>query len=232
MADGFRSGCYALGALSWLVALGGCANTEKRMDEELQELVQWLPGHYDNSAQVQSDQHQGVKPAHDAVALDILQIDAPMIGDNAFYLQETAPDDPRRIFVQRVLLFAVVNKDIVQTSFTLVDPQRWRSRQLDADLFKSLMTQDVRTVKGCSLRWKKTAARFTATNDPKLCHVPSRVGSGQAQLDVRAELAAEEYSIAEIGLDQAGHLLWGRRDEPFYRFRKQAREPPGADQTE
>ncbi len=214
------SACCAAVAL---VALG-CASKGPVPDADLKELTQLLPGHYDNQAQVQADDHQGVRPPHDALALDIVPIDAPMIGQNAFYLQESAADDPRRITAQRVLVFGVVNKEIVETTWTFADPYRWRNGQRNPDLFMSLLTADVNSAKGCSLRWKKKEGKFVGTNEPKTCHdAPGFVG--QAQIDLRGEIGPDELAFAELAFDKSGHLVRGRQDEPFFRFKKQSREP-------
>lgn len=203
--------------------LGGCASKETNPDADLQELVQLFPGHYDNLAQVQADLARGVQPPHDALALDIVPVDSPMIGENAFYVQETVAGDPRRVTGQKIVVFGVVKKQVVQTDFTLLDPLRWRNGQRNPDLFKSLITPDVRSAKGCSLRWKHKEAHFEGSNDPKTCH--GRVaGTGMAQIEARAELSPEGYSTAELAYDKPGHLARGRQDDPFYRFRKQSRE--------
>ncbi|HEY3784601.1 MAG TPA: chromophore lyase CpcT/CpeT [Steroidobacteraceae bacterium] len=197
-------------------------------EEELVELLQWFPGHYDNTAQYQADLHQGIQPPHDARSIDIVPIDAPMIGDHVFYLQESVADDPRRVTAQQIIVFGVVKKDIVQTAWSLAEPRRWRDGQRDPDLFKSLMTADVRSTKGCSLRWKRAEGKFVGADEPKTCHGASG-SSGLAHVEYRAELGPEEYATAELAFDNAGHLVRGRRDEPFYRFRKQARDPAEGD---
>jgi hypothetical protein len=214
-------------AVTIMMALGGCATQAGLREAELQEMLQLLPGHYDNAAQVQSDAQHGVQPPHEALALDIVPIDAPMIADHVLYMQEYVTGDPRRVTAQKVLMLGVVNKDIVETVQTLSDPQRWRNGQLTPELFSSLMVQDVYSVKGCSLRWKRKDSGFAGANDPKTCHGPGRGGGGLAQIDYRAELAPEELALAELAFDAGGHLVLGRQDEPFYRFRKQVKESPG-----
>lgn len=211
--------CAALIATATAVAKGPSP------EQELAELLQWLPGHYDSTAQEQSDVRGGVRPPHEALALDIVSIDAPMIGPHAFYLQESAADDPRRVTAQRILLFAIVKKDIVESSWTLVEPHRWRNGQRNPDLFKGLLTEDVHAFKGCSLRWTRDGEHFRAVNDPKTCHDLAGVSAGQSEVELRAELAPEEYAYAELAFDKSGHLVRGRRDEPFYRFRKQSQSP-------
>ena len=208
-----------------LVAWGG---KQPKPEEQLPELLQWLPGHYDNTVQYQADIRQGIDPPHDARAIDIVPIDAPMIGEHVFYLQESVADDPRRVTAQRIIVFGVVKKDIVQTEWSLTEPRRWRDGQRNPELFKSLMVEDVRSTKGCSLRWKRAEGKFVGVDDPKSCHGASG-GTGLAHVELRAELGPEEYATAELAYDNSGHLVRGRRDEPFYRYRKQPRDPGEAD---
>ena len=47
--------------------------------------------------QVQADIAKGVQPPHEALALDIVPIDAVMIGENVFYVQESIAGDPKRV---------------------------------------------------------------------------------------------------------------------------------------
>jgi hypothetical protein len=206
------------------VALTGCASTEEKPDVALQELVLMFPGHYDNTAQVEADVAHGVQPSHDALALDIVPIEAIMIGENVFYVQESVAGDPKRVLGQKVVMFGVVKKDIVQTDYSLSEPHRWRNGQLNPDLFKGLMTQDVHSIKGCSLRWKRSEGHFVGANDPKTCHWRAGGAGGIAQIQSRAELGPLEYATAELAFDKPGHLAQGRTDEPFYRFRKQSHE--------
>ena len=205
--------------------LAGCASNEPKPDVEVLEIVQMLPGHYDNTAQVQADIAKGVQPPHEALALDIVPIDAVMIGENVFYVQESIAGDPKRVLGQKVVMFGVVKKKIVQTDFALAEPHRWRNGQFNPDLFKAIMTQDVRSTKGCSLRWKRgESGNFEGANDPKTCHNRAGGAGGVAVIEFRAELGPIEYATAELAFDKPGHLAIGRQDEPFYRFRKQSRD--------
>src|SRR5882724_11627784 len=180
------------------LALGGCASTQEKPDVAIQELVLMFPGHYDNTAQVEADLAHGVQPPHEALALDIVPIEAIMLGENVFYVQESIAGDPKRVLGQKVVMFGVVKKKIVQTDFALAEPHRWRNGQYNPDLFNGIMTQDVRSIKGCSLGWKRAdSGIFEGANEAKTCHNRAVGGSGVAPIDLRAELGPSEYSTAE-----------------------------------
>ena len=124
-------------ALASLLATSSASAKEPKADVEILELVQMFPGHWDNSAQVQAEAAKGVKP-HEALVLDIVPIEAIMLGDNVFYVQESIAGDPNRVLGQKVVMFGVVKGKIVQTDFALNEPTRWRNGQNNPDLFKGL----------------------------------------------------------------------------------------------
>jgi hypothetical protein len=198
----------------------GPASAGDKPEVVLQEILQMFPGHYDNTAQVQSELTKGVAAPHDAVVLDIVPIEAIMIGENVFYVQESVAGEPNRVLGQKIVAFGVVKKNVTQTDYSLSEPHRWRNGHLDPDLFKGLMIQDVHLSKGCSLIWKRKEDNLLGANDPKTCHTRAAGASGVAAIQLKAELGPIEYSTSEQVYDKAGHLAGGRETEPFYRFRK------------
>jgi hypothetical protein len=199
-------------------ALAACENTTEVREAELNELVGWLPGLYDNSAQVAADKSAG-RPPHDATTLSIVPVYAPFLADLTFYVQETVGDASRRISAQRVLTFEVLDEQIVQGTYSLLDPGRWRSGSANPDLFKSLMPQDVKLQSGCDLVWEKKDDLFTGANDRTRCRLQRGTG-GLAFVESRAELTPDELALSDRAYNAAGKLLTGREDDPFYRFRK------------
>ncbi len=67
-----------------------------RGEAALNELVALLPGSYDNIAQARTC------PDHSSLRLVIAPVQAPLVGDHVFYMQEMAGDDPRRVLSQRL----------------------------------------------------------------------------------------------------------------------------------
>jgi CpeT/CpcT family (DUF1001) len=211
------------GLIASLLLIGGASSKEPKADVEILELVQMFPGHWDNSAQVQEESAKGIRP-HEALALDIVPIEAIMLGDHVFYVQESIAGDPNRVLGQKVVMFGVVKGKIVQTDFALNEPHRWRNGQNNPDLFKGIMIQDVRSIKGCSLRWKRSeSGDFEGTNEAKTCH-NRVVGVGVAAIELKAELGATEYATSEQPVDKSGRPIGVQQADPFYRFRRLSRD--------
>jgi hypothetical protein len=203
-----------------LLALGGCTAQRDLRKVELAELVGWLPGQYDNKEQVARDAQNG-KPLHTALALALLRIDAPYVGDHVFYSQEMAADDPRRVTAQRVLAFDVADDaKIVQRTYLLNEPARWRDGQLDPDLFKSLTLPDVKNLAGCELVWTKSGERFTGANNRQTCRTSSRLTGESVLTEMRAELGPAELFLGERAYSLSGEPVGADAEQALYRFQK------------
>ncbi len=174
MADGGSrtppQGCRLATVATLLgLALGGCTGQTKIYEGELTQLLAVFPGHYDNSAQAEQDARSGKRPPHDAIALVIVHVYTPRLGHYVYFAQESAADDPRRVFTQKMYSFQVDDKKgIVETLYEFVEPQRWREGLQNKDLFTSIMSDDVRA-EACQLFWKKTTDGFVANHDAKVC---------------------------------------------------------------
>jgi hypothetical protein len=171
MADAAARGIAVRGAALALalLLLPACTDQTKVHESELSELLVVLPGHYDNTAQVEADAHNHRSPPHDAVALTITHVFTPRLGHHVYYAQESAADDPRRVFSQKMYSFAVDEKrGIVETLFEFVEPVRWRDGQQNKDIFTVVTTDDVQP-ESCQLLWKKKDDGFVATHDSKAC---------------------------------------------------------------
>lgn len=210
----------ALAAACCSLALGGCASQSDLRTVELAQLSGWLPGRYDNKDQVAQDTRAGRK-VHETLAVVIVRIDAPFIGDHVFYFQEMAADDPRRVTAQRVLAFDVSdNAKIVQSVFVLAEANRWRDGQLNPDIFTSLMMPDVRRLAGCEVIWTKSGEHFAGAGNRQTCRTSSRMSGETVLIESQTELDANEFAMGERSYDLSGHLVQNNLEEPLYRFQK------------
>jgi hypothetical protein len=79
----------------WLL-LAACASQPKPDAIFISELAAMLPGSYDNLAQSRAGS------GHAALRLVVAPVQAPLVGDHVFYVQEMAAEDPRRVLAQRL----------------------------------------------------------------------------------------------------------------------------------
>lgn len=205
-----------------LVLLAGCANQKEKADVEVDALVAMLPGSYDNLAQSRAAGNE-----HPALRLMVAPVQAPLVGDHVFYVQEFAADDARRVLAQRLYVVespADGQKPIMaQLDFT--EPNRWRDGHLNRDLFRGLMPQDLRPRAGCGMTWTRSTTGFTAENDPKSCRVSSRTTGEALKAEQRIELTGDGLALLDQHRDAAGTLMVGTEKDPWYRFSRRADAP-------
>ena len=182
------------------VALGGCASQQELRKQELAVLGAQLPGGYDNLQQAQADAAAGRAGAHAAQALVILKLRAPLVGDDVFYVRETAAEDVRRVTSERIWsLNLSADQKIVATVARFEEPDRWRIGAENPDLFRSLLLRDLRTIEGCELLWQKTAQGYSGDTIGNGCR---RGGAAGAPPQIQHwRLAGDELDLSEAAAD-------------------------------
>jgi hypothetical protein len=233
----------AIGLTLAAACLTGCATMKKnhQRDVDYAQFSRWLPGTYDNAAQVKADLQKGVRHPHDAVELAVIPTESIEVGQDSFYLQETASDNSLRVLSQRVVVFKETEKGFVEVIYSLLEPMRWRDGPHEPDMFEGLTTRDLKLANGCELTWNRVetdtdkhakkltkeeekkaaeANRYEGKNDSKRCQMTSHAVMGLVNVELRGELSSKELALAELQYDSDGKLLQGSSDEPFYRFHK------------
>jgi hypothetical protein len=230
---GQRTRAWASSALSVLcvgaaAALFACAAARETKEQglALAQITRWLPGTYSNVAQHEADVKAGKAP-HEALTVVIVPIDSPIMGAHAFYLQEMAADDPRRVMAQQILSFELNDKGKIRESLaTLVEPRRWRDANLNPELLTALVLEDLTPMSGCDIFWTKAPEGFVGANEPLRCHTASRTSAAAARTALRAELKSTELALSEQSFDANGVLVQGRAEDPLYRLQKGAVNKP------
>lgn len=200
--------------------LAACATSPARQRAELAALGAALDGRYDNLLQVQAERQDGTARPHEAIALEIVRVQALLVGDDVYFVREVAADDPRRVFSQRIWVLAS-DRDggITQTVYRFAEPDRWRSGAASPELFHALLQRDLVALPGCELRWERTARGFRGTNQPSTC-TQTGEGSGLLQIEQTLRLEGDELDYSERTLDLAGRTVSGWTAEAPYRFRR------------
>lgn len=185
----------AAAAVTAVAVLAGCAGQRKRAQADLVQLSAWFPGFYDNQAQVRADRKAG-RPAHASRVLAVVPVDATLIGEHVFYVQEATAARPRHVTMQRLVSFVATQGGLVESLWAFTDPKRWLGADLSPELFTALQPGDLRPLRGCDLKWTRNGGRFTASNDPNACRMVSPRTGNVAAIDMRIELGADALAIS------------------------------------
>jgi hypothetical protein len=193
----------------------------KKEDIFLAQLAGMLAGSYDNIAQSRRDAD------HPAVRLMIVPVQAPLVGEKVFYVQEMASDDPRRVFSQKIFVLNVIprREQAVLTQLDLKEPLRWRDGQNNRDLFRSMLMQDLHARPGCDLLWQRDAEGFKAALQANACRTSSRSTGETLKVDLRMQLGADTLNVFEQQRDAAGVLVGGDLSDPWFRHARRGDAP-------
>ena len=202
-----------------LLASGCGANNKALREEDLARIAEWLPGAYDNRAQVDADLARNVTDVHAPIALDIVVVEAKIIGKQTYYVQQSDAMSPQRVLSQQLYSFEKTSDDkaIAQTIYNFKEPERWIRGHGRPDIFKSIVSDDLSTTSGCELKWEFADEKFTGHSSAASCR---SVGGSGARTEVKIELTPTEFKSSERAFDSAGNVITGRRDDPFFEFRK------------
>jgi CpeT/CpcT family (DUF1001) len=135
-------------------ALTACASQADKEQAELTELSLVLPGVYSNPEQV----------------LLVLNVFVPMMGGTMFYVRESAANDPRRVYSERMWnLDTSSSGHPVAMVYAFDQPDRWHDGAENPELFRAMLQQDLRPLPGCELIWEKTERGYHATSASPRC---------------------------------------------------------------
>lgn len=187
------AGCGAL-------ALSACASQADLRKADLAALSIQLPGDYRNPRQ----------------ELTIVRLAAPMVGDQVFYVRETMADDSRRVISERVWsLDVAAGARILAVAYALDEPERWRGGAESPELFRSLLTRDLRSLPGCEMEWQKSPRGFVARGTSAFCPQSWRLEGDELSFSDRPDAAGTIGAAMPPG----GH-------DPYFHFRRGAGSQP------
>ncbi len=210
----------ALAAL--LVMCAGCGPNEKLLrEEDLSRLGEWLPGTYDNRAQVDEDLARNAAEIHEPIRMVIVPVAAPIIGEYIYYAESSDAMNTRNVTDQRLYSFEITsdNMSIAHTIYRFKEPDRWAGGTDREDIFKSLVRDDLSTQSGCELKWEFKDEHFVGQSSKTSCKSAPKAGLSR-KVEIVYELEEETLNLSERSFDSKGNLVEGRKEDPLYRFRK------------
>ena len=198
------------------------AGSKKKEEFFLGELTAVLPGSYDNLAQSRADGAD-----HPALRLIIAPVEAPLVGEHVYYVQEMAANDVRRVLAQRLYVLNSVPKkeQATLTQLDLKEPSRWRDGHLNRDLFRGMLVEDLRARPGCDLLFERDGKIGFKAAVGSACRASSRDTGETLRVEQRMQLGAELLAIFEQHRDAAGTLVFGAASDPWFRYIRRADAP-------
>lgn len=207
---------------SIIICLFGGLNAQEKnnpnvLQRDLEELLNWFPGEYDNHQQVYKEamlntskerRHRQTHHIFHPVQLDF-------IPGLKLYAQQSQHYNLADIYRQRIYAFTVdeAEKAIRLTIYTPKEPTKFKNAHLNASIFEKLTEEDFYLKPGCEVFWKKEKDHFRGYLKENACNYYSEKFGKQVYLNETLILRKDALLLDDTAVDSEGNLVFGVADK-------------------
>jgi len=208
-----------LGSLAALAALAlflvAAPATADSLEYELELMMDWFAGEFDNHQQHVDEIEAETPPEqpHEWIHSIFQPVELPVFGDRVFYVEQYIEGDPTNIYRNRIYSFSI-NEEVEAIQLTIYsfkDHEAVIGAHLDPTKLEGLTMDDVRTLPGCEVFWKKQADNFIGWMPDGACRVTSRRSGKIIVIDDDLVLTKNEIWIGDRAEDEDGNYIFGNK---------------------
>ena len=185
--------------------------------EQLDQLVDWFTGEFNNFEQYEEDiyakeiEGKDITP-HYHIHSIFAPIKSEKLGKYVFHVQQSKGDDLTRIFRQRLYIFELNDNSQIELSiYKYKDSEKYLGLHKDLELQTQLTSQDLINT-NCKLIWEKNGEEFIARNKDEKCKTYSERFKKDIFVVDSIVLTNNHISILDRIYDSTGKLIMGRAD--------------------
>lgn len=215
----FRLGIFAAIAVLCLNngALSASNPHSAGLQSDLEEMLRWFPGTYDNHRQV-------YRQAIENVAAELRQrhtnhVFSPLrmtgIPGHTLYAQQYQHFDPKDLYRQRIYSLEVdeAEQAIRLTIYTPKDPSRLTDAHLDPSKVADMTVNDFILKPGCEVYWKRAETQFEGYLKKNTCSYYSTSFDTRVFLNETLILRPDALILHDRAVDAEGNLVFGSADK-------------------
>jgi hypothetical protein len=185
------------------------------LEEDLELMMSWFAGEFDNHLQVVEEKEAENPPEqfHEWIHSTFAPVDLPEFGEHVFYVEQYIEGDPTNIYRNRIYSFSVDDdEDAIQlTIYSFKDHEAVVGAHADPSKLEGLTMDDVRSLPGCEVFWKKQDDHFIGYMPDGACRVPSRRTGKIIVIDDDLKLTPDEIWIGDRATDEDGNYVFGNK---------------------
>ncbi len=187
------------------------------LQSDMEEMLRWFPGTYDNHRQV-------YRQAVDKVAPELRQrhtnhVFAPLritgIPGRTLYAQQYQHYDPKDLYRQRIYSLEVdeAEQAIKLTIYTPRDPSLLTDAHLDPSKVADMTADDFILKPGCEVYWKRAETQFEGYLKENACSYFSTSFDTRVFLNETLILRPDALILHDRAVDAKGNLVFGSADK-------------------
>ncbi len=187
------------------------------LEEDLEELLEWFPGVYDNHRQVYRQAVEKVpeelRQRHTNHIFRPLSIAG--IPGRTLYAQQSQDYDLTDLYRQRIYSFTVdpAEQAIRLTIYTPRDPARLTDAHLDHSKVADMSMDDFYLKPGCEVFWRKVEGQFDGILKTNACSYFSEMFGKRVYLNETLTLRPDALILHDRAVDAEGNLVFGSADK-------------------
>jgi len=205
-----------IGAASVLPLLAACATSQAApagLEAQLDELLAWFPGTYENHQQVYGEAIADLPASerHRHRHHTFQPVSIAGIPGRQIYAQQYQHYDPQDLYRQRVYSFTI-NPDeqaIQLTIYTPNDPGQLTDMHLDPAQQAALSGDDFFLKPGCEVYWQKTGDQFEGYLKDGACSYYSERFETEIFLNETLIMRRDALLLDDSAVDGDGNLIFG-----------------------
>ena len=206
-------------ALSALLPVGVVAqeNVTASLEADLEELLEWFPGTYDNRRQVYrqalEEVPEDMRQRHTNHIFQPLTITG--IPGRTLYAQQSQHYDLTDLYRQRIYSFTIDEEEqaIRLTIYTPRDPSRLTDAHLDPSKVADLTADDFFLKPGCEVFWRRGDEQFDGLLKTNACSYYSERFATRVYLNETLTLRPDALILHDRAVDGDGNLVFGSADK-------------------
>lgn len=212
------------------VEVPGPAAQQQMLAAELETLLDWLEGSFDNRQQVElgenflHDAPPAAERAPDLLFPVFARVAAPALGAHVVYLQWPMGSADGRLQRQRIWAFELdpASNAVLMDFFTLREPERWRDAHLAPDSATLELTRDdvIPYPPACRLPFRRHADVFIGEIPRGACRIVSQQTRTDMTINARVIVARDQVWYDESGVRADGSIVFQVPASGSYQFRR------------
>jgi hypothetical protein len=185
------------------------------LEDDLELMMTWFEGEFDNHLQYleETEAEEPPEQPHEWIHSIFHPVELPEFGENVFYVEQYIDGDPANIYRNRIYSFSI-NEEVEAIQLTIYsfkDHEAVIGAHLDASKLDGLTMEDVRTLPGCEVYWKKHGDNFIGWMPDGACRVQSRRTGKTIIIDDDLVLTKNEIWIGDRAEDEDGNYVFGNK---------------------
>ncbi len=179
--------------------------------QDLDQLLEWMTGEFDSSAQEASDS------SYYNITLKTVRIWPDSPNGGWLYVEQAVADSPDEPYRQRVYFVSAINDDTFSSDiYTLPNEEEYVGAWKDPSKFSGLKPFDLKYKEGCTVYLNYDGFQYTGKTNDESCKSEMR-GASYATSEVT--LLPEQLNSWDRGFDASGKQVWGA-EKGAYQFKR------------